>query len=133
MATCSGTLNNLYKDTDPPFATPHDILRAYTPKGMDGAIDFVVRWLQQPCPCIGPWSHPTDTSWQELVKHYARHPRRATLEDVWCDSVRSLASWRSNWLPLMRAADFWDIPCLYWHMVYICHERADVLARMAVL
>lgn len=66
-----------------------------------------------------------------MVKHYTRHPRRPALEDIWCDSVTSLASWRSNWLPLMRAADFWDIPCLYWHMVYLCHERVDVLAQLA--
>jgi hypothetical protein len=31
--------------------------------------------------------------------------------------------WRCGWLAVMRAADFWDVPCLYWHMVYLCHER----------
>jgi len=127
--SCSGTFNNLCRDARP--ASLADTIRWYTPREFAGCAQFVCDWLAQ---CAdtddGACGAPADPSWEGLVKDYSRHPRRGALCALWEASTLSLEGWRSTWVPVMRAADFWDVPCLYWHMVYLCHERAAVLARL---
>lgn len=126
--TCSGTLNNLCQDVGGCAMGVAAVVQSYTPSAPQASVtDFVARWLEGPCHS----PHPTDVSWEALLDAFSRDPRRAALDAVWRASVTSLAAWHANWLALMRAADFWDIPCLYWHMVYLCHERVDVLTQLA--
>ena len=110
-------------------------------------VDFVQSWILG-AHCSNSLPAGFTPTWEALVITFAAHPRRPHLDALWRASGGSEAvngannganngacgggapggeacgdPWRCGWLAVMRAADFWDVPCLYWHMVYLCHER----------
>jgi hypothetical protein len=135
-------VKNTAKHTEPQLGW---MLATYTPRRFtcsaechERVIDFVHTWVT-----AGACDLPADFSptWEALVGTFAAHPLRRHLDALWRDSQGGAFSggassdggacgggaschpWRCGWLAVMRAADFWDVPCLYWHMVYLCHER----------
>jgi len=142
---CSGTLRHMCADTALKGADPSSLawmLATYTPRGFTCSaechgrvVDFVHSWASAGGSDLPAGFTPT---WEALVGTFAAHPRRAHLDALWrasCDGAcdreanheanpaANHDAWRCGWLAVMRAADFWDMPCLYWHMVYLCHER----------
>lgn len=131
----SVTLRHALQDSDPsPPCALQDMLVQYTPGKEDECVhsfvtSFLGKWISTcgtHCARVPPH---VPVTWDSLLQTFAapltraRSPirkRRSTLDRLWWASRESNNVY---WWAVLRAADFWDIPCLYWHMVYLTHER----------
>jgi hypothetical protein len=126
-----------------------DLIAQYTPREECGdeylhsfVVAFVNKWIstcRPGCPHMprhGPVTWPTllETFAAPLATNFTLRWRRGILDRLWRTSQSDNIGGESDphsskryWFAVMRAADFWDIPCLYWHMVYMTHERAHAL------
>jgi hypothetical protein len=135
----SGTLNHAIQDgrENPSASTLKDMLVRYTPGKEDVLVhtfvtSFLIKWISTcgaRCPRV---NFQSPVTWASLLQTFAAplaHPRsnlrwrRSILDRLWWASRESGVYW---WA-VFRAADYWDIPCLFWHMVYLTHERCHSL------
>ena len=135
MCVRSLTLYHACKDSDVATSGQRNdhLVATYTPKTGDECLDgfvvaFVTKWIRtcsERCPRTPRHGRMT---WDVLLEVFAKplatsltlRWRRGILDSLW----RASQSSSVYWFAVMRAADFWDMPCLYWHMVYLTHERA---------
>lgn len=74
----------------------------------------------------GP-GRPSGGEWMMFLAR-ARGPHGPWLARHWARCQRDAHAWRCWWVALMRAADFLDMPHLYWAMMREVHLRCDDLA-----
>lgn len=135
----SRTLNHAIKDgrENPSASALEDMVVRYTPGKEDECVhsfvtSFLMKWMSTcgaRCPRV---NFQSPVTWDSLLQTFAAplaHPRspllrhRRILDRLWWASRESGVYW---WA-VLRAADYWDIPCLFWHMVYLTHERCHSL------
>lgn len=75
--------------------------------------------VRGPAPGDGP-------AWMEFLQR-AHGPHARWLAHHWVRCVASQHAWGCWWVALMRAADFLNIPHLYWAMMREVHLRCDDL------
>lgn len=131
----SRTLYNATRDTGSSTQSVLRIMTEYTPRSMtcgapqchDFVVQFVAKWAAK-CDssrggkCGMPLFESTP-SWQTLLATYARHPRRAILDKLWRAAHADSGVCGCVFQGVHAAADFWDVPCLYWHTTYLMYER----------
>jgi len=114
-------------DTDGHARAPKETLIAqFTPQGdhRDTVTQLVVEWCKSTKRCSecvtleGITDKPT---WSQLLFIFCHSPNRNIMNMLWRND--------GLWAAVIEAADYWDIPCLYWHMVYTLIERCDTIKR----